>query len=1009
MPWMRNPFPVFPGLMLATLLFCQAASPAAVAREETNILLVNEGGPLLPEKLIKRVKKDLGRALKGTFVAPGFDTPYTYYVWAQESARYQSSGDDPGYRWGTQVWIMDSYGQIIGSGASVEQMGQNSAHKYGIKFAIEDMKKKLKAGLEIPAARCILCDYASLTNEQLGKVYVQAVNIVNATGKKVSTDGVTDERGFIEVFLAADQMRALDYILQKPTDQIEVRPGSRRDHLVNLGIKKKVPADMLDKFVALSARTNFDEAIIGGATPLLQAVAEKDYTAARLLLERGANPNRMAHVKVKGGEMQVRSPLGIAAQSDRDMVQLLLSYGADQNAVVDSWYGFPWVLALMEGQADIAAMLEPDIATVASHPNSRTELVKLADNAARYAQADMLGRIFASTPLDTPDDLGRLLLMTVLGLTQYIDVETKRPKDTAKATYQDYGALAGTLIAAGANINFANPETGDTPLSWTVQHGFIDVAVELLNRGANIRGVTIDGQDLLSYAIEKKQPKLMHFLLARGADANARDSQGVPAFHKAVDTYDTQMIAAFIDAAVDMNIADLRGNTALHAAYPAGQFELSDLHYKVIAQLINAGLDPAIPNFAGLTADAAYQQARNTYLQQEHEKELARIERRRLDDEARQRELAAERKREERRRQAAMASANVQRYQEPDVFGAVMQGLVTSLHQGAQEIAQMKREFAAENQRQAALAQRAQEYQQWQRQATEDKRRGEQEVMDSYNRNMKAATDKAYADRLKAEQEAEQRRQKIAQSRQMTITGSINLPNTQVVTDTGTPAPRPRNEEQKFATGCLKAAQPGIIRFPADRQGCEDHTTVAQGSTAGGGYGNSGSGGNGNGTGNGGGGTGSGGYSSGGGYGAGSGGGNGGSGSGSGTGGSGGTGGDDKAEKYVWFSGVEGKTSWGLPEDTREAAVEWIEKYDGPNKAGRYCRDKWGSDPTIIVTEVTNVQYKEVPNGKDTQYHAKAEVRGYCKFSRYSRAYDGIPWCAVERRGQPNCALHGPD
>ncbi|HPV42501.1 MAG TPA: DUF1508 domain-containing protein [Spirochaetota bacterium] len=75
--------------------------------------------------------------------------------------------------------------------------------------------------------------------------------------------------------------------------------------------------------------------------------------------------------------------------------------------------------------------------------------------------------------------------------------------------------------------------------------------------------------------------------LARGANPNARDSEGEPALKEAVETGNLELVKLMVRHKADINLADIHGETPLHEAADEG-------HEAIVQYLIKAGatIDP---------------------------------------------------------------------------------------------------------------------------------------------------------------------------------------------------------------------------------------------------------------------------------------------------------------------------------------------------------------------------------------------------------------------------------
>jgi uncharacterized protein len=86
-------------------------------------------------------------------------------------------------------------------------------------------------------------------------------------------------------------------------------------------------------------------------------------------------------------------------------------------------------------------------------------------------------------------------------------------------------SIVKKLIAAGSNVN----RPGWTPLIYASTEGHDDVAVLLLDAGADVNAGAPNGTTALMMAARNGHEKTVDLLLARGADANRRNDTGATA------------------------------------------------------------------------------------------------------------------------------------------------------------------------------------------------------------------------------------------------------------------------------------------------------------------------------------------------------------------------------------------------------------------------------------------------------------------------------------------------
>jgi hypothetical protein len=86
--------------------------------------------------------------------------------------------------------------------------------------------------------------------------------------------------------------------------------------------------------------------------------------------------------------------------------------------------------------------------------------------------------------------------------------------------------IMGILIDAGADVNIARGNDGESPLLLAIALSTESNAIKLLNNGADIEHKNKKGATPLMYALNLKKYKVVKVLLNKGADINAVDNNG---------------------------------------------------------------------------------------------------------------------------------------------------------------------------------------------------------------------------------------------------------------------------------------------------------------------------------------------------------------------------------------------------------------------------------------------------------------------------------------------------
>jgi ankyrin repeat protein len=136
---------------------------------------------------------------------------------------------------------------------------------------------------------------------------------------------------------------------------------------------------------------------------------------------------------------------------------------------------------------------------------------------------------------------------------------------------------ADLLFEAGARIH-SRDDLGMQPIHWTtgaVSRDDVRCLMWLLDRGADVIASVGESNEFqfhpvgwtpLHIAAQRSSLAAIRLLLARHADANARDADGSTALHVAAKQFRIykRLIRTLLDAGADIDAADSRGRTPLH-------------------------------------------------------------------------------------------------------------------------------------------------------------------------------------------------------------------------------------------------------------------------------------------------------------------------------------------------------------------------------------------------------------------------------------------------------------
>lgn len=166
---------------------------------------------------------------------------------------------------------------------------------------------------------------------------------------------------------------------------------------------------------------------------------------------------------------------------------------------------------------------------------------------------------------DSSDEAVRLCLK--LGADPHGENEDGYNMVWALMTYGRYNLVLECIDCGFIDVNETN-SNGTTLLMWCCAISvWEDLTKGLLARGADVNRTDKDGMNAFGYAIDMFQCKFEHFplLLEAGADINSRDEEGRTAVmvYAIGENEDPNYIRFFLEHGADVNLRDPKGKTAL--------------------------------------------------------------------------------------------------------------------------------------------------------------------------------------------------------------------------------------------------------------------------------------------------------------------------------------------------------------------------------------------------------------------------------------------------------------
>ncbi|MBO9496787.1 ankyrin repeat domain-containing protein [Thalassotalea sp. G20_0] len=349
----------------------------------------------------------------------------------------------------------------------------------------------------------------------------------------------------------------------------------------------------------------------GAGTMLAHAARGKNWELVELLLANGADPNDRINNNETALHLAVR--LGLP-----EIIDMLMKYKADINAKTNDEGRTALHLVAESGQREILdKLLQHEANANALDNDERTPLYLLtcADGQLKTFQYFMDTLINLQDDVDHRD-IGRSTPLSIL---------------VNRLEHQDALEYAiNTLLQRAADIDAQNGG-GYAPLHFAAVNGKLEAFSQLIEKGANMYAKTNRGMMVLdlamdnshsfatkileilvnakfdvkapcdsaggrtiAYAIENRKWKMVDSLIVRGADIDAwknEKSQYTP-LHYAALMDQKDIVRELLERRAKANIRSIEGNTALHYAVSASDWDYQEdwtVRLAILADLIENG------------------------------------------------------------------------------------------------------------------------------------------------------------------------------------------------------------------------------------------------------------------------------------------------------------------------------------------------------------------------------------------------------------------------------------
>uniref|UniRef100_A0A673FHI9 Kinase D-interacting substrate 220a n=1 Tax=Sinocyclocheilus rhinocerous TaxID=307959 RepID=A0A673FHI9_9TELE len=275
----------------------------------------------------------------------------------------------------------------------------------------------------------------------------------------------------------------------------------------------------------------------GGWSALMWAAYKGRVEVARLLLEKGANPNIT-------GQYSVYPIIWAAGRGHAEIVQLLLQHGAKVSCS-DKYGTTPLIWTARKGHYDCVMHLLENGANVDQEGvNSMTALIVAVRGGFTEAVKELLKR---NPNMNMTDKDGNTAVMI--------------------AAIEGYTEIFQDLLDAGTSVNIPDRVGG----------GHVEIVRALLNKYADIDVKGQDGKTALYWAVEKSNATMVRDILQCNPDTEAYTKDGETPLIKATKMRNMEIVELLLDKGAKVSAVDKKGDTALHIAIRGRSRKLAEL------------------------------------------------------------------------------------------------------------------------------------------------------------------------------------------------------------------------------------------------------------------------------------------------------------------------------------------------------------------------------------------------------------------------------------------------
>lgn len=379
------------------------------------------------------------------------------------------------------------------------------------------------------------------------------------------------------------------------------------------GNSKKI-LELLMGGADVNCRGNF------GYTPLITAAKHSQLEIARLLCDRGADPNAAAAISELDGEWGSTPLLWAAKNCNMEMAGLLIEKGADVGRAGGEG-DTPLILSAGNNCRPLVELLISAGAPIEAIRgfDGANALIEAVSNGHLDIAAYLIGM---GADLKIRDRFGRSLLSLSSARKHFVEVRYFFEKgipindldsDNCSAAFYSIGNslesfyILEYLIKKGADPRIKS-KNGVSPLMKASYEGLFDEVKLLIDSGATVEETDFRGETPLHYACRRiphiREPgskdieaaeETVRLLLDKGAKPNSLDYEGQTPLMKAACGASSPAVTSILGKGVSLNFQDRNGWTALMYAAAWNQTE-------IIRVLIQHGAELNLKNSKGRTA-----------------------------------------------------------------------------------------------------------------------------------------------------------------------------------------------------------------------------------------------------------------------------------------------------------------------------------------------------------------------------------------------------------------------